>query len=39
VDWPSPALPYGKYLSFVWPLLAILAGLTIVVLADGAYLV
>lgn len=31
-------VPYGKYLRFVWPLLAILAGLTIVVLAAGAYL-
>ena len=29
-------VPYGKYLRFVWPLLAILAGLTIVVLAVGA---
>src|SRR5918993_1220234 len=31
-------VPYGKYLRYVWPLLAILAGLTIVVLAAGAYL-
>jgi len=31
-------VPYGKYLLYVWPLLAILAGLTIVVLAAGAYL-
>jgi uncharacterized ion transporter superfamily protein YfcC len=30
-------VPYGKYLRFVWPLLAILAGLTIIVLALGAY--
>jgi uncharacterized ion transporter superfamily protein YfcC len=29
-------VPYGKYLRFVWPLLAMLAGLTIVVLALGA---
>jgi uncharacterized ion transporter superfamily protein YfcC len=29
-------VPYGKYLRFVWPLLAVLAGLTIVVLALGA---
>ena len=29
-------VPYGKYLRFVWPLLAILAGLTVVVLAVGA---
>jgi uncharacterized ion transporter superfamily protein YfcC len=39
VDWAIARVPYGKYLSFVWPLLAILAGLTIVVLAAGAYLV
>jgi uncharacterized ion transporter superfamily protein YfcC len=31
-------VPYGKYLRFVWPLLAMLAALTIVVLAIGAYL-
>jgi uncharacterized ion transporter superfamily protein YfcC len=31
-------VPYGKYLRFVWPLLAILAALTIVVLAIGALL-
>jgi uncharacterized ion transporter superfamily protein YfcC len=31
-------VPYGKYLRFVWPLLAILAVLTVVVLAVGAYL-
>ena len=31
-------VPYGKYLRFVWPLLAILAGLTIVVLVLGAFL-
>jgi uncharacterized ion transporter superfamily protein YfcC len=30
-------VPYGKYLRFVWPLLAILAGLTILVLILGAY--
>ena len=30
-------VPYGKYLRFVWPLLAILAGLTIVVLVLGAF--
>src|SRR5918993_552041 len=30
-------VPYGKYLRFVWPLLAILAVLTVVVLAVGAY--
>ena len=29
---------YGKYLRFVWPLLAILAGMTVVVLAVGAVL-
>ncbi len=29
-------VPYGKYLKFVWPLLAMLAGLTVVVLAVGA---
>jgi len=29
-------VPYGKYLRFVWPLLAILAVLTIIVLAIGA---
>jgi uncharacterized ion transporter superfamily protein YfcC len=29
-------VPYGKYLRFVWPLLAILAGMTVVVLAVGA---
>jgi uncharacterized ion transporter superfamily protein YfcC len=29
--------PYGMYLRFVWPLLAILAVLTVVVLAVGAY--
>ena len=29
-------VPYGKYLKFVWPLLAILAGMTVVVLAVGA---
>jgi hypothetical protein len=28
---------YGEYLRFVWPLLAILAVLTVVVLAMGAY--
>jgi uncharacterized ion transporter superfamily protein YfcC len=31
-------VPYGTFLRFVWPLLAILAGLTIIVLAIGAYL-
>jgi uncharacterized ion transporter superfamily protein YfcC len=31
-------VPYGRYLRFVWPLLAILAGLTLVVLTLGAYL-
>ena len=31
-------VPYGKYLRFVWPLLAILAGLTIVVLVIGSLL-
>ena len=31
-------VPYGKYLRFVWPLLAILAGMTVVVLAVGAVL-
>jgi uncharacterized ion transporter superfamily protein YfcC len=31
-------VPYGKYLRFVWPLLAILAAMTIVVLALGAFL-
>ena len=31
-------VPYGKYLKFVWPLLAILAGLTVVVLAVGVLL-
>ena len=31
-------VPYGKYLRFVWPLLAMLAVLTIVVLALGAVL-
>jgi hypothetical protein len=30
--------PYGMYLRFIWPLLAILATLTVVVLAVGAYL-
>jgi uncharacterized ion transporter superfamily protein YfcC len=29
-------VPYGTYLRFVWPLLAILAGMTVVVLALGA---
>jgi uncharacterized ion transporter superfamily protein YfcC len=29
-------VPYGKYLRFVWPLLAMLAALTVVVLALGA---
>jgi uncharacterized ion transporter superfamily protein YfcC len=30
-------VPYGTYLRYVWPLLAALGGLTIVVLALGAY--
>ena len=30
-------VPYGRYLRFVWPLLAVLAVLTIVVLVIGAY--
>ena len=30
-------VPYGKYLRFVWPLMAVLAGLTILVLVLGAY--
>ena len=30
-------VPYGTYLRFVWPLLAMLAVLTIIVLALGAY--
>jgi len=29
-------VPYGKYLKFVWPLIAMLGGLTIVMLAIGA---
>ena len=31
-------VPYGTYLRFVWPLLAVLGVLTIVVLALGAQL-
>jgi uncharacterized ion transporter superfamily protein YfcC len=31
-------VPYGKYLRFVWPLLLILAALTIVVLTLGAFI-
>lgn len=31
-------VPYGKYLRFVWPLLLMLAALTIVVLSIAAYL-
>jgi uncharacterized ion transporter superfamily protein YfcC len=31
-------VPYGKYLRFVWPLLLVLAGLTIVMLAIGSAL-
>jgi uncharacterized ion transporter superfamily protein YfcC len=31
-------VPYGRYLRFVWPLLAVLAALTLAVLALGAYL-
>jgi uncharacterized ion transporter superfamily protein YfcC len=30
-------VPYGKYRRFVWPLLAILAGLTVVVRVLGAF--
>jgi uncharacterized ion transporter superfamily protein YfcC len=29
-------VPYGKYLRFVWPLLLILAGITVVALLVGA---
>src|SRR3954468_13241983 len=29
-------VPYGKYLKFVWPLVAMLGGLTVVMLAIGA---
>jgi uncharacterized ion transporter superfamily protein YfcC len=31
-------VPYGRYLRFVWPLLAMLAGITIVVLGAAAIL-
>jgi uncharacterized ion transporter superfamily protein YfcC len=31
-------VPYGTYLKWVWPLLAMLAGLTVVVLGAGALL-
>ena len=31
-------VPYDRYLRFVWPLLLILAVVTVVVLAIGAYL-
>ena len=31
-------VPYGTYLRFVWPLLVMLAGLTVVVLGVGAAL-
>jgi uncharacterized ion transporter superfamily protein YfcC len=31
-------VPYGKYLRFVWPLLALLAALTIIVLAFGSFI-
>jgi uncharacterized ion transporter superfamily protein YfcC len=31
-------VPYGKYLRFVWPLLAILAVLTVLVLVIGAFI-
>jgi uncharacterized ion transporter superfamily protein YfcC len=31
-------VPYGRYLKWVWPLLAMLAALTVVVLALGALL-
>lgn len=30
-------VPYGRYLRFVWPLLVILAAITVVMLAVGAY--
>ena len=33
-DW----IPYGRYLRWVWPLLALLAVLTVVVLIAGAAL-
>jgi uncharacterized ion transporter superfamily protein YfcC len=29
-------VPYGTYLRWVWPLLALLSGLSIIVLAVGA---
>jgi uncharacterized ion transporter superfamily protein YfcC len=31
-------VPYGRYLRWVWPLLAMLAGITVVFLAIGAVL-
>ena len=31
-------VPYGRYLRWVWPLLAMLAALTVVVLGVGALL-
>jgi uncharacterized ion transporter superfamily protein YfcC len=31
-------VPYGRYLRWVWPLLALLAVVTVVVLAAGALL-
>ena len=34
--WLSPRVPYGTYLKFVWPLLLMLAALTVVVLGAGA---
>jgi hypothetical protein len=37
VERPSGGVPYGKYLRFVWPLLVILAVLTIIVFSVGAF--
>jgi uncharacterized ion transporter superfamily protein YfcC len=31
-------VPYGRYLKWVWPLLAMLAALTVIVLTLGALL-
>jgi uncharacterized ion transporter superfamily protein YfcC len=31
-------VPYGRYLRWVWPLLAMLAAVTVVVLVGGALL-
>jgi uncharacterized ion transporter superfamily protein YfcC len=31
-------VPYGRYLRWVWPLLAMLAAVTVVVLVGGAVL-